>query len=280
MNSIGTLEGALQLGAGLGYLLASLGYSAFLQLRNRNLIGFGRVAAACAVLLHTGAIGVHCAAAHTTPFTSPADALSASAWAIAVVTLLLEAVFKLAPSALAAIAMPAAFFCLFTGSVMHDPTRVHDPLSQSILASNMISLHVLAILFAYGLSVLAFACALLYVLHHRLLKHKRVGGGLFGKLPPLAKLDQLAFTLVVFSFTLLTIGLLSGAIRVGAAGWPDGWASDQKIVASLLTWFVYGIYLVLHHASRWRGVRANYLLLVGPVLTLITFFVPTSVHRY
>ncbi len=69
-----------------------------------------------------------------------------------------------------------------------------------LLNSRLTTLHILAILFAFGLLVLAFGCAALYLAQDRMLKRKRLSGGLFGKLPPLARLDQLAFTLVAFAF--------------------------------------------------------------------------------
>jgi hypothetical protein len=87
-------------GAAALYLLASVGYGAHLLLRRLVLAQAARMAALLAVLLHTVGIGVHCAAVHTTPFTTPAETLSATAWAVALAYLILSFIVKPRPEAL------------------------------------------------------------------------------------------------------------------------------------------------------------------------------------
>ena len=115
-------EAALLIAAAVLYLLGSAAYGAFLFLRLPVLALSGRAATVLAVVLHTVAIGVHCARTHQTPFTTPAETLSASAWAIALAYLALEVVLKPKPTALGAVALPAAFLCLFAGALL--PTAV------------------------------------------------------------------------------------------------------------------------------------------------------------
>ena len=264
-------------GAAALYLLASVGYGAHLLLRRPGLACAARAATVPAVVLHTAGIGVHCAAAHTTPFTTPAETLSATAWAVALTYLGLALTLRPRPDALGAVALPAAFLCLFAGTVLHrtGPTPARD---MPLLDTRLISLHVLALLLAFGLLTLAFGCAALYLAQHRMLKRKRTGG-LFGRLPPLAGLEHLAFTLVAFAFPLLTVGLAAGGIA--AAAGPHGpWLADRKVLASLATWLVYGLYLALHTAARWSGPRANALLLAGLPAALITYFIPTQLHQF
>ena len=275
-----TQESAALVLAALGYLLASVCFGAHVMLRSAPLARIGRYAALVGVICHTLGIGIHCAATHRTPFTTPEEALGASAWAIALIYLVLDFLVKPQPTALGAVAQPIAFFCLFAGRVFgsgHLPTQsLSKP--DAILNSTLISLHVIALLFAFGLLALAFACAVLYIAQHRMLKQKR-SGGLFGKLPPLAAIDRLGFGLVSFAFPLLTIGLVSGVIRAVHA-MPGGWTVDPKILLSMTMWVVYGIYLALHVLAHWRGVRANYLLIGGLVIAVATYFVPTVVHRF
>ena len=280
MNLTTGLEGIFQVGAALAYLIASVGYGAHLVLRKASLARTARFVTMAAVALHTVAIGVHCAVTRQTPFTTPAETLSASAWAIALVYLVLESIPKPAPRALGAIALPAAFLCLFAGAVLHRVSATTTPAVAHLLDSRLISLHVIAVLFSFGLLVLAFACAALYLMQHSMLKHKRVGGGLFGKLPPLASIENLGFTLVAFAFPLLTLSLVAGVIRAAGGGLEGAWASDPKVVASFATWLVYGLYLLLHVTAHWRGPRANYLLIGGLLIALVTYFIPNTVHRF
>ena len=273
-------EGLLQIIAAVLYLLASVGYGAHLLLRHAPLAGYARAATVAAVALHTLAIGVHCAVTRQTPFTTPAETLSATAWAVALAYLALEFFRRPRPTALGAIALPAAFLCLFAGAALRQSSPT-VPLASGthLLDTRLVSLHVIALLFAFGLLILAFGCAGLYLAQHRLLKRKRTGG-LFGKLPPLASIDHLAFTLVAFAFPLLTVGLAAGAIAAATGGPHGRWLADQKVLASLVTWLVYGLYLALHIVAHWRGPRAHYLLLGGLLAALITYFVPTRFHQF
>ncbi len=272
-----TWDGWLQIAAALAYLVASVGYGAHLLLRTPPLAQVGRAATWSAVALHTLAIGLHCARTRQTPFTTPAETLSASAWAVALVYLVLELRLRPRPTALGALALPVAFLCLFTGAALdRDAPAATAAGVAHLLDSRLISLHILAILFAFGLLFLAFGCAALYLTQHRMLKRKHVLGGLFGKLPPLASLDDLAFSLVALAFPLLTVGLIAGAIGMATGGLHGVSGADPKILGSALIWLVYGVYLALHRLAHWRGPRANYLLLGGLLAVLITLFVPTA----
>jgi len=264
-------EAAFLIAAAIGYLLGSVAYGAHLLLRQPALAFAGRLATIVAVLLHTVAIGLHCARTHQTPFTTPAETLSASAWAVALAYLALELLLRPKPTALGAVALPAAFLCLFAGAFLHSAQPAALTPAMPLLNSRLISLHILAILFAFGLLVLAFGCAALYLAQHRMLKRKRLRGGLFGLLPPLASLDQLAFALVAFAFPLLTIGLAAGVIEALAGGFGSRWGADPMVLTSVVTWLVYGVYLALHGLAQWRGPRANYLLLGGLLAALITW---------
>ena len=106
--------------AAIGYLFGSVAYGAFLMLRQPALALAGRAATVLAVVLHTVAIGLHCAVVHQTPFTTPAETLSASAWAIALAYLGLELLLKPRPTALGAVALPAAFAPEREGGREHD----------------------------------------------------------------------------------------------------------------------------------------------------------------
>ena len=274
-------ESFFLIAAAVGYLLGSVAFGAHLLLRQAALALIGRAATVLAVVLHTLAIGIHCAQVHQTPFTTPAETLSASAWAIALAYLALEFLLRPKPTALGAVALPAAFLCLFAGAFLRSahPAAL-DSAAAPLLNSRLISLHILAILFAFGLLVLAFGCAALYLTQYRLLKRKRLTGGLFGKLPPLASLDHLAFALVTFAFPLLTIGLAAGFVEAWTGGLHGVWGADPMVLTSVVTWLVYGVYLALHAVAQWRGPRANYLLLGGLLAALVTYFIPTTTHRF
>jgi len=285
-----TLEGLLLFFAGIMYLGASVSFSASLFLERGALASdpdpvrmpiarAGIFAVATAAVMHTIAIGVHCASTHTTPFVNSAQALTATAWAISLLVLGLRVVQGKAPVAVSAIAMPAAFLCLFSGLVL-DRSNPQPAGGLASLNSILVSLHVLAIIFAYGLLILACGCAVLYLIQHRILKHKQVRGGLFGKLPSLVLLEHQEFLFVSMAFPLLTVGLIAGVIRAANGHWPSESMFDPKIDAAILTWAVYGLYLTLHAVAMWRGPKSNYLLLAGQAVAFLTIFAPSAVHTY
>lgn len=267
------------------YLLASVFYGAG-TLRGdsperRRLLRYGLVSAITGALFHTAAIGLRCVTTHTMPLVSAPDMLSAVGWAIVLAFLLLQACpLRDRMIALGALGMPFAFLSVFAGSAIRHSR--HSPSVRShALNGNLVSLHVLAIVFAFGFLALAVASACLYLLEDRMLKRKQVAQLLFWKLPPLTTIDNLAFTLVSLAFPLLTVGILAGIIRAVAEGdrLPT-WGLEPHTLASVVTWAVYGAYLWLHVGKSWRGPRANSLLLVGLLAALVTYFIPGTLHQF
>lgn len=264
--------------ASLGYLIASVLYSALLfkeHLAGRpTWLTIARAAGTGGVLLHTASIGIHCVTVHHPPLTTSPETLSATGWGIALVYLVVDLLLlrKKPQPAIGALAFPIAFLTVFLGANL----SAHEPHAAGVqIDSKLISLHVMAILLSYGMMTLAVCCGALYLLEHRLLKQKRIAGGLFSRLPPLAAIDHLAFTLVSLAFPLLTLGLATGVIHAIAAGLPF---VDPRTVLSALTWLVFGCYLALHSSRLAIGTRVNYLLFAGELVLLLTFFVHSPVH--
>lgn len=290
-----TTQIVLQMVSAVSYLMAAASYGAHVLLRPASvndsqkhseatelLAKIGNVTSIIGVVSQTISIGMQCAITHRTPFITPADSVIASAWALTIAFLVLETVLRGKPIQLGAIAMPIAFLCVFAGAVLHrtKPTHVTGYVNPAIIDTSIISLHVIAFLFAFGMMVLSFACAVLYLIQHRMLKQKK-SGGLFGKLPPLANIDRLMLTTVAHAFPLLTIGIIAGVISAVAGDMPKGWIADPKIIAAIITWIIYGVYLALHIVAHWRGPKASYLLIGGLLLAILTyFFIPTTVHRF
>jgi HemX protein len=269
---------ALALGA-VGYLVASVLYASSVIRRTlehrREWVGVGRVAGLTGVAFHTMAIGLRCMESHHNPFNTTGGAVTATGWMIVIAYQLLElAQWKRAPFAVGAIAYPLAFLCVF-GGVSLERAANQSP----VLDSSIIGLHVMAILFAFGLLAIAVCCAILYLIEHHLLKTKRIAGSLFARLPPLTTIDSTAFTLVSFAFPLLSVGILAGIIKAIATHHTHVWG-DAHTLASFITWAIYGGYLLAHATGGWRGLKANYLLLAGQAAAILTYLVPSSHHPF
>jgi cytochrome c-type biogenesis protein CcsB len=95
-------------------------------------------------------------------------------------------------------------------------------------------------------------------------------GGRWG-LPKPQVLDEIGYRAVVIGFPFLTLTILLGAVWAETA-WGRYWSWDHKETASLVTWFIYGAYLHARVMRGWRGDRAAWLLVLGFVAVLFTYF--------
>jgi ABC-type uncharacterized transport system permease subunit len=121
-------------------------------------------------------------------------------------------------------------------------------------------LHVGAVLAAFAGFTLAAALAGLYLWQERRLKH-RAPDILRLRLPPLAALERLTWRTILVSLPLLTIGLAAGIVRLR----DEHDSFDALEAVTLLTWLVYGGFLVARPAGR----RAAYLALGGFALVIV-----------
>jgi ABC-type transport system involved in cytochrome c biogenesis permease subunit len=124
---------------------------------------------------------------------------------------------------------------------------------------------------AYGGAVafaVAGAAGGMYLIANRRLRNKRLAPGAgFGSLERLEHLTLLSVTL---GFALLTIGLITGLVRVLGGGNPLGpdWYTQPKVLLTFVAWGVYA--LVLHSPINpsFRGRKAALLSVVGFVLMI------------
>jgi HemX protein len=121
-------------------------------------------------------------------------------------------------------------------------------------------LHVGLVLAAFAGFTLAAGLSALYLWQERRLK-SRAPDILRLRLPPLQSLERLTWRTVLVSLPLLTLGLAAGVVRMRQQ--HDG--VDALEAVTLLTWLVYGGFVVLRPSGR----RASYLALGGFALVIV-----------
>ena len=126
--------------------------------------------------------------------------------------------------------------------------------------SAFLVLHVGSVLAAFAGFTLAAGLAGVYLWQEGRLK-RRDAGILRLRLPPLASLERLASRTIAVSLTLLTVGLAAGLVRAH----DDGGRFDALEAVTILTWLVYGSFVV----TRPGGRRAAYLALGGFALVIL-----------
>jgi len=95
--------------------------------------------------------------------------------------------------------------------------------------------------------------------------------GLLARLPSSARLDELAFRTVQFSFPIWTFAVIAGAIW-GHQAWGRYWGWDPKETWAFITWVVYAGYLHARSTSGWRGARSGVINIGGFVCVVFNYY--------
>jgi ABC-type uncharacterized transport system permease subunit len=124
-------------------------------------------------------------------------------------------------------------------------------------------LHVGLVLAAFAGFTIAAAVSALYLWQDRRLK-RREARILRITVPSLVTLDDLAGRTVAVALPALTLGIGAGLVRLAFRG--GGF--DALMGLTLLTWALYGLFLLLRYEAGWHGRKAAYLLLAGFALVI------------
>lgn len=125
--------------------------------------------------------------------------------------------------------------------------------------------HVLISVIAYALLTISAGQAALVSLQDKRLRSHRPGGFL-RTLPPLAVMETVLFQLLVATFLVLSLALLTGFVFL-----DDLFAQRlvHKTVLSILAWLILGILLTGQIRWGWRGQKAA-ALTIGAFLSLLS----------
>lgn len=126
---------------------------------------------------------------------------------------------------------------------------------------------------AYGGAVgfaVAAAVGAMYLIVNRRLRDKSAGPG--PNLGSLERLEHLTLGAVTLGFALLTIGTVTGIVRMFAEQSYVPPAKNVAIILAIAVWFVYGVVLHSPINPSFRGRRAAVLSVVGFVLMVGTIF--------
>jgi cytochrome c-type biogenesis protein CcsB len=143
------------------------------------------------------------------------------------------------------------------------------------LRSNWLTFHVFTAFLGYG----AFAIACLASVGY--LVAARRGSQVRAEI--VAAFDELTASTISFGFLFLTVGIISGAVWANSA-WGTYWSWDPKETWSLITWFVYAVFLHCRFMRGWKGQRAAWISIIGFASVLFTYygvnFLLSGLHSY
>lgn len=267
------------------YLLCTVLYLNYLAFRSPRL---GKVATTltwATLLLHMAAILLRWAESYElgmghAPLSNMYESLVFFSWCIAALYVLLER--KLKSKVIGAFAMPFAFLFIAYASLAPGVSDRIDPLIPA-LQSNWLHAHVITCFLSYAAFALSCGMSAMYLIKRRKKEQGQAEAGWIALFPPLDSLDELIYKTIAFGFPLLTLGIVTGAAWANYA-WGSYWSWDPKETWSLITWFIYAIFLHARFARGWRGKGTAALSIIGFGAVVFTYFgvnyVLSGLHSY
>lgn len=193
-------------------------------------------------------------AAGRAPFSNMFESLVLFAWTIVVVYLAMQMRRQL-PVLGAATALLAVLVLAYASTYQDSTIRPLMP----VLRSNWLTVHVFTCFLGYG----GFAIAALSSLGYLLTPKSR---------PQIeAAFDTATAKTISFGFLFLTAGIITGAVWANSA-WGTYWSWDPKETWSLITWFIYAVFLHCRFMRGWRGKRAAWISVIGFASVIFTYY--------
>jgi len=255
------------------YLAASALFLANLFLHSQRMVAAAVLITVGGLLAHTLGLVARTAQLGHLPLATSIESLAGLSWAVVVVYLIVQTrkvaewTHSGAMKALGLVALPLAFVGVLVGELVPGLPRGGDwPASWR---GSWFPLHMIVAFLGYAAFVLAFSCALTYLVQDYLLKRK-LSPGIRRELLPLESADALCYRLVAVGFPLLTIGIILGVVWAYMTRGDFG-IGETKGVWSLITWAIFAAYLHARSLSGWRGKKVNFLIVIGFASMLLTY---------
>jgi len=220
----------------------------------------GSAAAIGALLLLTAAMATRWLAAGRPPLGNMYEYNVALAWGVTFFYFLYQLKFRHRALGFVSMALVLSILVL---NAMFFPARLVT-LVPALQANRILGIHVATMTIAYAALSVSFASAVLYLAQGK--------SNRFARIPSRAVLDDVGEWSVMIGFPLLALGIALGAWWANSA-WGRYWGWDPKETSSLITWLIYAMYLHAHHLKNWRGERSAWILVLGYVGVLFTYFV-------
>lgn len=246
------------------YIASALGYQAYILFQKRLIYKVSSIILFLGFLCQSGAILFQYFQTGHIPVQNLHETLSAFAWAVVAVFLVLQLRFHL--MVLGALVAPLAALVAIIASMLPRPQMQLAPFVQGLWRTVHIGTLVL------GNAALAIAClvGILYLIQENTIKDKK-RGFFFRRLPSLKLLDSVSYASLIVGFPLLTFGIISGVIYAQMVR-GQFWTWNPREIFAAITWLVYAALLHERLAVGWRGRRAAVMTIVGFIILLFTFY--------
>jgi len=264
------------------YLVSSIIFIFYLSTKKRRLADMGLTLIGFGFAFQTLALITRWFYAGHPPWVNTYEVMSFFAWTIVGAYLALN--IRTDYKSVGTLVAPLAFATLGFASLQPSNPTPLIPALQSV----WLLIHVPIVVVSYCALFIAFVASILFLFKDKQLNEQRPldkrvqkktsanakraisqeHTNVLDKLS-LNQLDDLAYKSVAVGFPLLTIGIITGAIWAESA-WGSYWSWDPKETWSLITWFVFLIYL---HArtQNWSSSLTAYIATFGFISVICTF---------
>ena len=248
----------------LSYGLALIIYFASNFSSREKLARYGSFFSILGFSLHTLALIARTVESGHAPFTNMYESLSFLSWSTVLVLILSERKFRAYRLSGYLMLIVIALMALASSPLMPKDVAPLVPALQSY----WLWLHVSVTLLGEAFFALAFVASIFYLIA---IRRKEAGHRISPAMEP-EKLDSLSYRAIAIGFPLFTLGgLIFGMVWANVA-WGRYWGWDPKEVWSLITWFVYALYLHTRIVMGWKGKRSALIAVLGFLAALFTYF--------
>ena len=244
-------------------LLATGGFIVFLIRQKKGVFRCSYWLLFAGFICHTVFLGCRYYSLGAPPVLNLKAALSFFSWSIICVYLIFQLKFRL--MVMGSFVTPFATSLMIISSAMPWIEGPVKPMFKSL----WLIVHVGTIFMGNGLFAIAFVGAIMYLIQENHIKRKRFGA-LYSRLPSLAMLDGINYYSLIYGFSFLTVGMITGSV-FAQRSLGVYWQWDPKEVWSLITWLFYAVLLHERIAIGWRGKRAAVMSIVCFLILIITF---------
>jgi cytochrome c-type biogenesis protein CcsB len=222
------------------------------------------LALVAAAILQTVVIALRTITVGRPPFQSLYESLGWFAWSAVVAYLFIEWRRK--------VRLPGFFVSLIAGGAVLYALLGRDASVEPLfpaLQSVWFFWHVAIAFASYAIFVVAFAVEISYLMQIGMWKAGSTRDyGLTRE--NIRRFHRSVHQLVLFGFPMLTFGIMSGAAWANDA-WGRYWGWDPKETWSLITWFVFALYLHTRTRPTWRGAPSTVIMILAFLCMVTTF---------
>ncbi|MFW6137401.1 MAG: c-type cytochrome biogenesis protein CcsB [Candidatus Aminicenantaceae bacterium] len=249
-------------GAFILYIFAAFFYFSYLFSQRERAAGAGYVIASAGLIIHSAAMIMRAVESGHAPLSNMYESLSFLSWAAVFAYLIMEAKFKIRKAGPYMMLIVIAFMALASSPLMPHEAQPLVPALQSY----WLWLHVSVTLVGEAFFAIAFVTSILYLITDSKEK-KGISTSLSSK-----KLDLVSYRCIAAGFPLFTLGGLVFGMVWASKAWGRYWSWDPKEVWTLITWFVFALYLHTRIVMGWKGRRSAVIAILGFLAAMFTYF--------